>query len=271
MYEYADILLKNKKSNKLLVSMSKKDSYFKDYIYYKALELGYEDVNIFYSDYEKDLTKIKQIMEENGDILILLTDKINEIDNMIIKSYPNTILGALPNNKKFHLLKHKEILKKIQYQELIIKDICEIDLILRNAKTKEKVNEIPQYGINFEGNLNGFIRCIKPAILNNNIIKELALEIKNNKITDFDSSTNAELLKEIIYNNNFNTFYLTDKENPFYNIYTLYNNVLLDKYAAPFISFDTEMGSLIVPVTSKNLRINNKRELIYSNEKIMIK
>jgi leucyl aminopeptidase (aminopeptidase T) len=271
MYEYADILLKDKKSNKLLISMSRNDKYFKDYIYYKALELGYEEVSIFYSDYEKDTTKIKKIMEENGDILILLTDKINEIDNMIIKNYPNTILGALPNNKKFHLLKHKEILKKLQYKELIIKDICEIDLKLRDVKTKDKISEIPQYGINLEGNLNGFIRCIKPAILNENTIEELALEIKNNKITDFDCSTNADLLKEVIYNNKFNTFYLTDKDNPFYNIYTLYNNVLLDKYAAPFISFDTELGTLIVPVTSKNLKVSTGGKLIYDKEKILIK
>lgn len=271
MYEYADLLLKDKKSNKLLVSMSKKDNYFKDYIYYKALELGYEEINIFYSDYEKDTTKIKQIMEENGDILILLTDKINEIDNIIIKEYPNVILGALPNNKKFYLMKHKEILKKINYDELIIKDICEIDLKLKNVKTKEKINEIPQYGINFEGNLNGFIRCLKPAMLNNNIIEELVLEIKNNKINDFDSKTNSNLMKEIIYNNYFNAFYLTDKENPFYNIYTLYNNILLDKYASPFISFETDLGQLIVPVTSKNLRISNGRELIYDKQKIMIR
>ncbi|MBQ2408523.1 MAG: hypothetical protein II309_03725 [Bacilli bacterium] len=104
MYEYADILLKNKKSNKLLVSMSKKDSYFKDYIYYKALELGYEDVNIFYSDYEKDLTKIKQIMEENGDILILLTDNQEVIQPLLF----------LRQREVVHYERFKELLEHYQ-------------------------------------------------------------------------------------------------------------------------------------------------------------
>ena len=94
------------------------------------------------------------------------------------------------------------------------------------------------------------------------------IQIKNNKVVDFDCSSNINILKEIVHDLNVSTIHLTDDSNKFFNIYGTYNNKLLDKYSSPFIKLDYMSKELIMPIGSLSLDIvgyNKKLTKVYEN------
>lgn len=266
MYEYCNLLLEEKKADNILICMSQKDKYFKDYIYYKAYELGYNNIDIFYYDENKDLSLLK----ENTTVLVLVSDNLNNTAKAIIDVYPDVTIGYLPNNRKFENLDNKKY-NNFNSKELIIKDMCDIDLKVKNVKNKEeKIIEVPKYGLNIDGNVNGFIRLNKIAKIKDVEIKDLVLEIKNNKINDYDCASNKELMKKIIDTAYLDKLYITGVNNPFYNSYDDYKN-MIDKYKSSFISFDSEYGKLIAWFYGKTLKVYDEKKLVYDKEKILIK
>ena len=167
--------------------------------------------------------------------------------------------------------KYKKIANSLkEYKELVIMNHYDTLLNLKNINTNSKSNEFPRNGVSLSGDLNGYVTATKTSFMNNDTFDDLIIQIKNNKVVDFDCSSNINILKEIVHDLNVSTMYLTDDSNKFFNIYGTYNNKLLDKYSSPFIKLDYMSKELIMPIGSLSLDIvgyNKKLTKVYENNK----
>ena len=239
-------------------------------------------------------------MSKNAKMLFFRSNKIDEIEKIISDSYDLSLVTILTNKELKEKLgvnyhnawnyiwdlmninektpeiynnindsKYKKIANSLkEYKELVIMNHYDTLLNLKNINTISKSNEFPRNGVFLSGNFNGYVTATKTSFMNNDTFDDLIIQIKNNKVVDFDCSSNINILKEIVHDLNVSTMHLTDDYNKFFNIYGTYNNKLLDKYSSPFIKLDYMSKELIMPIGSLSLDIvgyNKKLTKVYEN------
>ena len=233
-------------------------------------------------------------------MLFFRSNKIDEIEKLISDSYDLSLVTILPNKELKEKLgvnyhnawnyiwdlmninenipeiynnindsKYKKLANSLkEYKEINIMNHYDTLLNLKNINTNSKSNEFPRNGVSLSGDFNGYVTATKTSFMNNDTFDDLIIQIKNNKVVDFDCSSNINILKEIVHDLNVSTMYLTDDSNKFFNIYGTYNNKLLDKYSSPFIKLDYMSKELIMPIGSLSLDIvgyNKKLTKVYEN------
>ena len=300
---YVNLLLYRlniKDGDSLFVSIPKCERTLKDYIEYVANTKGITDIYFYINDLYQGYEKHKEYMSKNAKMLFFRSNEIDEIEKMISDSYDLSLVTILPNKElkeklgvNYHRTwdyiwdlmnidektpeiynnindsKYKKIANSLkEYKELVIMNHYDTLLNLKNINTNSKSNEFPRNGVSLSGNFNGYVTATKTSFMNNDTFDDLIIQIKNNKVVDFDCSSNINILKEIVHDLNVSTMHLTDDSNKFFNIYGTYNNKLLDKYSSPFIKLDYMSKELIMPIGSLSLDIvgyNKKLTKVYEN------
>lgn len=138
-----------------------------------------------------------------------------------------------------------------------------------------KVELIPQ-----EDSVNGFISATGPITIGNTSVEELRLVVKNGHVVDYDYASGNEEIKRILdshFTPTVEAIGLIDKEEPTYQKYTKFNNLVLDRTSNPYVlisSYDAENDErnyLFVPIGNGSLKVtgcneNGKNIPIYEAE-----
>ncbi len=127
-----------------------------------------------------------------------------------------------------------------------------------------KVELIPQ-----QDTVNGYITATSPVIIGTTKVEELRLSIDSGRVVDYDCASGNGIIKKVL------DYHLTpvveaiglvDNQEPTYEKYTKFNNIVLDRTNSPYVlisSYDAtndEKNYLFIPIGNGSLKVNGSNE-----------
>lgn len=308
-----------KKNNSLFISIPNKHKYMAIELEYIARSFGVEDIFIFYNDISCQ-NKMAEYIDKGAKFLFFTSEDNESLNMQIINDIINNDLGIdytvaiLPTHESItdkDLYKYSSInsedavmdwnkmissnskmvsqIRNFKLNMLKVESLNDTNItmkltgnILGNSETK-KMRLFPNYKIEIvpvEGTANGYVNATMPVMINNVVVEELRLFLRNGHVVDYDCSTGAKEAS-VFFNPYFNPMLdsvgLIDKEAPTYDKYTTFNNIVLDRTSKPYIlvsSYDEEKDEkqqLFIPIASKCLKVvgyneDGKNMSIYEDE-----
>lgn len=287
--------LKLEKNDSLFVSLPSNERTLKDYIEYLANEIGVEDIYFHYKDKNNYYSKHKEYIEKDAKMLLFASEKIDEYEKEIVDNYEKSLITLIPTKKmnikgyyqqwdfiykltksdlENPIIENNKIdsyykktanrIKSLKLNEMYFKSFKDTNIVLKEPELNFKSNEFPRFGIDISGNFSGIISADTLSFNNNDELKDLRIEIKNNIITDYDCDIRIEDIEEFKVDH----IYLTD--NQILDRYFIYNNKLIDKYSKNHLSLKNDMNEIILPITSNDFNVegyNGKYVKIYKKNK----